>query len=588
MNDLARAARPDPQSEKAPEEADGIETGKRLIRLPSDTGSSLVERVANHFYRLTWRTPLHNMRLKGRHPLKLLAAPSDKIAGDAKAGKAMRAGYFLLRGQKFPIAEIDFATISNAPLADYIHSFRWLRDLGQAGTREQCIPIAEPIVRSWLVAHADKPVEPAWSPENAGWRLLFWTAHAPLILSSNDLIYRSLVLTSIARTARHLDRSADKAPVGLPRLAAWAGILAAGLLLPGGDPRRIFGEAGFRRAIESAFYSDGGMISRSPSDQLRGVELLNMVAASYDAMRMELPAFLGEALNRTVAALLGLTHGDGGLSSWQGSGAISSVRVESVISASGIRTRPLRQARDWGYQRIAAGQTVMIVDAAPPPVARIAEAGCASTGAIEISDGPDRLIVNCGGASLAGAMVPADLAEGLRTTAAHSTLTLDERNSTAINPDGTLGRGVTEVELHRQEMEGGSRIELSHDGYVRRLGYVHRRLIAVSSDGRDIRGEDMLLPAQGRRRKPQPVPYVLRFHLGPGVDASLTADGQGALMRIDMGALWQFRCGAGQLAIEDSLWVDGDGRPHGTKQIIVSAAAESGGTTLGWLLKRVG
>ena len=109
----------------------------------------------------------------------------------------------------------------------------------------------------------------------------------------------------------------------------------------------------------------------------------------------------------------------------------------------------------------------------------------------------------------------------------------------------------------------------------------------MSNDGKDIRGEDMLLPSQ-RRRKPAAVPYVLRFHLAPHVDASLTADEQGALLRIDMAALWQFRCGAGKLSIEESLWVDGEGRPHATKQLVVSAVAEPGGNSLGWLLKRVG
>ena len=568
--------------------ADSIEDGKRLIRLSADKGSSLAERIANHFYRLTWRTPLHNMRLKGKYPLKLLAVPRDIITGDARAGKAIRVGYFLLRGQKLPIIGLDFAAPLPSPaFDDYLHGFRWLRDLDQVANRETAAPVAESIMRAWLSAHAEKATEPAWSPEHAGWRLLFWAAHAPLILSSGDLVYRSLVLNCFARTARHLDRSADKAPVGLPRLVAWSGVVAAGLLLPGGDPRRAFGETGLKHAIEHAFYSDGGSISRSPLAQLQGVEALALVAAAYDAVREDVPAFLSETLGRTVAALLGLSHGDGGLGSWQGAPAIDPARVESVIAASGVRTRPLRQARDWGYQRISAGSTVMLVDAAPPPVARIAEAGCASTGALEISDGGDRLIVNCGGASCAGALIPAELARGLRSTAAHSTLVLDDSNSTAILPDGTLGRGVTEVELHRQELENGSRIELSHDGYARRFGYVHRRLLVMSSDGKDIRGEDMLLPAQ-RRRKPVSAPYALRFHLAPHIDASLTADGQGALLRIDMGALWQFRCGSGQLAVEDSLWVDGDGRPHATKQLVVSATAEPGGSSLGWLLKRVG
>lgn len=86
----------------------------------------------------------------------------------------------------------------------------------------------------------------------------------------------------------------------------------------------------------------------------------------------------------------------------------------------------------------------------PPPIARAIEGGCASTTAFEFSDGAQRIVVNCGGARATVAQVPASLAHGLRTTAAHSTLTLGDSNSTAIHADGTLGRGVAEVELSRQ------------------------------------------------------------------------------------------------------------------------------------------
>ncbi len=586
MNDQRRIA---PHSDAPVAETDdGIEQGKRLIRVSDDKGLSLAQRIANRFYLLSWRTPIHGRHLKGKYPLKLLAVPDDEMPGDMRGGQAIRAGYFLFRGLKQPIETLDFDKLDMMPaFADYLHSFAWLRDLATAASREQGAPIAEEVMRRWLDAHSDQPSEAAWRADNAGWRLLTWTAYAPLILSSSDLVYRSLVLNCIARTARHLDKTAEKAPQGLPRLVAWGGVVAASMLIPGGAARKVYGEAGLRRAIDSAFHADGGAISRSPLAQLEGIALLTMVAAVYDARREPQPSFLTEALARAVPALLGLTHGDGGLGSWQGAGAIDPARVDAVVKASRVRARPQRQARDWGYQRLSAGATVVQIDAAPPPVARLADAGCASTGGIEVSDGQHRLIVSCGGAGLAGAWIPRELAQGLRTTAAHSTLVLADNNSTALLPDGTLGRGVTEVELNRQELDNGSRLDLSHDGYVRRLGYVHRRLILMSGDGKEIRGEDMLTPA-ARRRKPVRLPVQIRFHLAPGVEPTLTADNQGALMRIDLGALWQFRTGTGKLTIEESLWVDGDGRPHPTRQLVVTAEALPGGSTIGWILKRVG
>jgi uncharacterized heparinase superfamily protein len=228
---------------------------------------------------------------------------------------------------------------------------------------------------------------------------------------------------------------------------------------------------------------------------------------------------------------------------------------------------------------------VLIMDAAPPPVARLVEGGCASTLAFELSDGAHRIVVNCGGAGMTDAQLPAELVRGLRTTAAHSTLVIGDNNSTAIHADGTLGRGVGEVELARHETDNSSRIEASHDGYVRRYGFLHRRLIALSHDGRDVRGEDMLLPAD-RRRNRGDTGFAVRFHLAPHIEVAPTADGQAAILRAPSGALWQFRCKGGTLAVDASLWIDARGRPQSTEQLVISGDTPAGGTSVSWVFHR--
>jgi len=202
-----------------------------------------------------------------------------------------------------------------------------------------------------------------------------------------------------------------------------------------------------------------------------------------------------------------------------------------------------------------------------------------------MSDGPLRLIVNCGGGRPAGTL-DAGLAGALRTTAAHSTLVLDDTNSTAILPDGTLGRGVGEVELDRREDEGGSSLEASHDGYVRRFGLMHRRRLALSVDGRALVGEDVLMPAGRGPRKT--AGFAIRFHLGPGVEASATADGQGALLRLPGGGGWQFRAKGASVTLDASLWVNGEGRARPSSQIVVTGEAGQAGVTIGWSLRRLG
>ncbi|WNO53848.1 heparinase II/III family protein [Stakelama saccharophila] len=565
---------------------DGVDEGKRLVRVGGDKGLSLAERLSERWQRLAWRSPIHKLRLRGRHPLKLIAVVDDPFLGDIARGRALLDGMLSFRGETRNIAGLGLDRPGfSRTFAEYLHSFAWLRDLSSVTTRAQAVPIAEAIMRQWIAAHAEHVAEPAWRPDLTGRRILFWCAHAPLILSSSDLVYRSDVLNAFARGARHVDRTADKAGPGAPRIAAWAGVVAAGLMLPGGDPRRSFGEAGLHRAIDASIFADGGTAGRSPERQLDVVRLLAMVCQTYAARRLEPPEFVSDALVRAVGALRGACLGDRGLSSWQGGGPVTGDTIEQVIEATGIRTRPLKQARDWGYQRLSAGKTTLLVDAAPPPVARLVEGGCASTLAFEMSDGAHRLIVNCGGARAVHAAVPEQLAEGLRTTAAHSTLVLADSNSTAIHADGTLGRGVAEVEVSRQESDTAMRLEASHDGYVRRYGFVHRRHIAVTPDGLDVRGEDSLVPA-GKRHKAGDTPFAIRFHLGAEVEVSPTADGHAAFLRLPGGAVWQFRAKGAALTVEDSLWVDADGRPRPSEQIVLSGETSAGGVSVSWVLRR--
>jgi uncharacterized heparinase superfamily protein len=561
-----------------------IEPGKRLIRAGDDRGLSLFERFNLRFHRFAWKTPLHRLRLRGRMPLKLIAVPKDPIAGDKAAGEALLAGLLSHNGTEIPVEGFDFATLGlPEDFVSYLHSFAWLRDLSAAATRERGAKRAEGIARAWLAAHGEQISEPAWRADLWGRRILFWTAYAPYILSSTDPVYRSSLLYALARGARHLERTADKALPGLPRIAAWSGVIAAALVVQGGPARLKSGEAGLSCAFGLSLHDDGGLVSRSPTEQIAMVEILGQLRAVYTAARREAPEWLTEGLTASVGALLSVTLGDDALSSWQGGHMASRRRVAAAAEGAGIDALPLRQARGWGYQRVQARTSVLVFDAAPPPPPRALKGACASTLAFEFSDGPNRLIVNCGGAGEARGALPPALVHALRTTAAHSTLALGDRNSTAIHEDGSLGKGVGEVELVRDDT-AGSRIEASHDGYVRRYGLLHERRLNLTSDGRHLVGEDRLI-ATGRRRRAEAVPFAIRFHLAPGIEATPTADGQGALLRL-RGAVWQFRCRGGQLAAEDSLWIDGEARPHATLQLVVTGETPAEGMTISWELKR--
>ena len=72
----------------------------------------------------------------------------------------------------------------------------------------------------------------------------------------------------------------------------------------------------------------------------------------------------------------------------------------------------------------------------------------------------------------------------------------------------------------------------------------------------------------------------------------LSEDRRGAGLMLPDGALWQFRLGGNDngagVEIEESMWVDGDGRPHAIHQLVVQGMTSRGGGQFSWLFKKMG
>ena len=109
--------------------------------------------------------------------------------------------------------------------------------------------------------------------------------------------------------------------------------------------------------------------------------------------------------------------------SWQGGNPGDPARLAALVEGCGLRARPLRQARGWGYQRLSALGTIIVVDAAPPPPPRMA----ATRLRLDAGDGNERRRA-AAGRQLRRARAGADRrcrtswSRRCARTAAHSTL----------------------------------------------------------------------------------------------------------------------------------------------------------------------
>ncbi|MBU6165681.1 MAG: heparinase II/III family protein [Alphaproteobacteria bacterium] len=574
-----------------PPDPPGEDADASLRRDGGDRGFSLAERAAASLASRLYASPLHRLRLRGRFPLKLLGVPVDPVPGDAGLAERIMAGRLVHAGHTVMIRDLDFRSVA-APLVwqHWAQGWGWLRHLAILPDRKAAIAAAEHLGGLWLAAYGEyDPL--AWRADLVGQRLLMVLGHAPVILGSGNHVFRSAVLAALATWARHLDRAAPRLPDGLGQAQAWCGQFAAGTLIPGGEVRAARALAGLEALLPRLVLPDGGIASRAPGDALALAELLLFTASASETIGNRAPLVFADTLARLVPALRGLSLGDGRIGSWHGSAVIAADALDRLARKAATGTELRRSGRWSGYHRLSAGRSIVIIDAGPPPPARLSGQGHAGTLAFEMSDGPERLISNCGGAvGLPVQLAPA-LATGLATTAAHSTLVVADTNSTRIRADGTLAAGVGEVTLAYRSTGAGQLIDAAHDGYARRFGLLVRRRLFLAADGNELAGEEVIAAAPVRllhRRSERP--FDVRFHLAAGVSATPTADGMGALLKTPAGRIWAFKAsGEGcRLTIEPSLWVDEAGTVHRTQQLVVSGQTAKAAAELAWSLRRAG
>jgi uncharacterized heparinase superfamily protein len=527
---------------------------------------------ASRFYRLLLPTRV------GSGPAPVPAA--DSWPGDAARGTAIGHGIFALGGQTIRDPAPLWGPVGASPswLAE-LHGFEWLRDL-RAASGDNGRRTGRELVGRWIDDCRGWD-DMAWRPDVIGRRLMAWLSHYEFLAVGADALFRGRFMLSITRQASHLARVLPAGLAGSRLLAAISGLMHAGLALPRGAGFVQRGSRLLERELARQLLPDGGHRERSPSLQFAALRLLAGVRAALAGAERPLPAGLDEAIRGMAQVLRLLQHGDGGLALFNDSNEeedwlVDMALARAIPAYAGIKALALKEAADSGFERLLANRTLVIVDSGAPAPAGYDGHAHAGTLSFEMSIGRERLIVNCGAHQGRG-----DWWQAQRSTAAHSTLVVDDTNSSVFSPDSGLVRGPRTVTCRRDEAEGSTWLDMSHDGYLATFDLIHRRRLFLAAGGEDLRGEDRLI-GDGKR------PFAIRFHLHPDVTASLAQNGQAALLRLPSGAGWRLRATGAPVSLSAGVYLGRRGEIRKTQQVVISGEKGEDEAVVKWAIAREG
>ena len=122
---------------------------------------------------------------------------------------------------------------------------------------------------------------------------------------------------------------------------------------------------------------------------------------------------------------------------------------------------------------------------------------------------------------------------------------------------------------------------VSHDGYEKSFGCIHKREIYLDKENNKLQGIDHIL----KKSDGIPIRYVLRFHLNPLLSAVKTMSGNGALIQITKNKSLLFTVKNENVEIERSLYLGGKKILDNTC-ITISGNLVNKNKSLNWEIKK--
>ncbi|OYQ34937.1 hypothetical protein CHU95_10185 [Niveispirillum lacus] len=517
------------------------------------------------------------MALSGPAPRQLSLVPPDPWPGDAHLGQELLNNRFRFAGQIF-FGDVPpwLEKSASAPWLVEMHGFDWLRHLratgGDAARRQ-----ARVLVSHWLDLFGKRWHPVAWAPDILATRIAAWIGQHDFFLASADDQLRARIFDSLARQVRFLEHAVPGRLKGTALLGTIKGMVYGGICLNGLSRVTDRARALLNRELPKQVLPDGGHIEHSPAAQLLVLRHLIDIRGCYRAGREDVPEAVQHAIDRMTPTLRFFRHGDGGLALFNGAQEGEAVLIDTVLGQADARGRPLKSTPHIGFERITAGRTCLLMDVGTPPAPGLDEHAHAGTLSFEMSVGRERLVVNCGAH-------PGDQGvwrQALAATAAHSTLAIDDTNSSGVNEDGGLSRRPSKVQCLRQDGDEGTLVDAHHDGYFDRGSIIHHRRLFLAETGEDLRGQDKLTGTPGHE-------FAIRFHLHPGVRVATLEDDAALLLRLPSGALWKFRASGAFIETADSIYLGQGADPRPTTQIVLRGATQLGETLVKWGFRREG
>ncbi|MBS91859.1 MAG: hypothetical protein CMM95_02245 [Rickettsiales bacterium] len=508
---------------------------------------------------LQYKNPVYNFLLEKKSSGEILFFPENLWTGDSENGKKIVEGFLNFNGElvkfKDHIWEKNNATKF---WNEQLHSFEWVRDVRAVGTNKARIFLRKNI-KEWLKKFR-KWDSFSWKVDILSKRICFLLNNLSFFYNTADDDFQREFSKTLNKQSNHLINIHNRETDSSTRIYIVKSIIISSLCFKNLRNKFDFGIILLRKILKTDVLDDGMHYLRSPSEHFFFLKSLLDIKSFLGISKNKIPYELNEKIVKMCAALKFFKISSTELSIFNKYDFIKEVELNEVIKRSNSKTKTPQSLKSSFFEKISENRLIFIMDCGSPTMEKT-HAGSLS---FEFSHINEKIVVNSGSPFIYNK----ELGEAMRSTAAHSTVNIDNINSSDIFFDRNTTTRIAKVWSERLEEKNSFWINSAHSGYKDLFGIIHNRKIHIDTEGLVIRGQDYFSqPKKSYGKLPKKI--NLRFHIHPDIKLNVTTSKKKVVLKLKNNLGWEFICSEPRIEIKEGIYF-GNKKKQKNNHILIS------------------
>ena len=463
-----------------------------------------------------------------------------------------------------------------------LHNFLWLSRLDRKNSKT----FTKNIINSWINIFFNYHPN-TWDMEITARRIIAWSSNTDITLEDSDKEYKKKFFISLIKQSNFLSKNIGNLFDEPSKIICCAAIILSGMIFEKNNSNYKIGIKELEKVIKNYFDELGFPKSRNPEDVFISLKYLILIREWLKEGQKSIPDFLNDIIIRCGDCYAMLSCANKQFPLFNGATEINYKDYDIFLKNLKYKfTNKNHSIAD--FIKIKKKKFEFIIDCGNPPpsiYSKYYQAGCLS---FELVSNKQKVICNSG----FGKYFPIKLTDLSRSTAAHSTLYINDTSSCIFHKNNFINKiyGSSLISKHRiieknySEDKNYYSISASHNGYEKKYGYIHKRSIKISKEDDKIFCIDELKKTKNNSNL---LNYFIRFHIYPDTKIVKTMARNSVLISLPNGEGWSLFSETNSFEIEKNIFLGNKNKIINNECISISGNIEKEIVHIKWKIERV-